>query len=298
MAEWSCSKCTYINDSDRSVCEMCQAPNAAPAVGPMPAESSSPSASTTAAASSSASTSSSSTPKPAPTPRHESSPLPAVVSSSPGLDKPLSSGKAPGKKGKGGYYHFSSTPAELAQNFKPKKIDPVEVAKVEKKKGGIIGLSAWNSSKVYLFSLFSFFYCGPLLLWLQLEGGTWEEQDLSTWAQEQMKGKLAGSVECGADSVELKVTEVTGRCSVIYSRGKAKMGFELSVKGDFEGKIGGADVSGKVELKELDDTCYQDEDDYEIDISGGSKVAQKGLLAHFMKQFAIFVAEVKKDCDS
>ena len=110
-----------------------------------------------------------------------------------------------------------------------------------------------------------------------------------------MKAKLNGSVDCGGgEAVEIQSAVVSGRCTIIYSRGKAKLGFELSVKADFQG-TGGTDAKGKVELANLDETCYQDVDDYEIEISGGSKAVKKGITAHFMLQFANFVAEVKKE---
>eukprot|EP00469_Lotharella_globosa_P007470 CAMPEP_0167784018 /NCGR_PEP_ID=MMETSP0111_2-20121227/7398_1 /TAXON_ID=91324 /ORGANISM="Lotharella globosa, Strain CCCM811" /LENGTH=194 /DNA_ID=CAMNT_0007675031 /DNA_START=85 /DNA_END=669 /DNA_ORIENTATION=+ len=179
------------------------------------------------------------------------------------------------------YYYFKSTPAHIAKNYVPKKIDPNAAmptqtarAPVEQNTG-----STWNKI------------------------GTWEEKDYSKWAQDRLKALLV-ETECPAfSSGELKIAEVTkaeGDATILFLRGKKRIGFEMHLKAKWKGKVNGKDVSGHVSIPSFDSDDWPD--DIEIDISAEktdenhreARQYMKSVKSNVMKQLEIFYNELQK----
>jgi len=144
------------------------------------------------------------------------------------------------------YYYFKSTPAHIAKNYVPQKIDPNATMPkqtprmpVENTQG-----STWNRM------------------------GTWEEKDYSKWAQDRLKALLV-EIECPKFSTgELKVTEVVkaeGDATILFLRGKKRVGFEMDLKAKWKGKISEKEVSGHICIPSLDSDDWPD--DIEISVT-------------------------------
>ncbi|CAH0488418.1 unnamed protein product [Peronospora farinosa] len=93
--------------------------------------------------------------------------------------------------------------------------------------------------------------------------GTWEERDKSEWARERLKHHLLTSFgfEDQALGLSIEVTSIVrceGDAKVVFSRGKKRCGYELSVKFAWQSSDA---VSGHVELQDFDDT---NGDDFEV----------------------------------
>lgn len=129
------------------------------------------------------------------------------------------------------YYFFKSTPAELASQYAPKKVESEEVSKSES------GASAWNKA------------------------GTWEEKDISDWAKRRLRELLKEFKLPACEKSPCKISKaskVEGHASVIYIRGKKKIGYEFQIEAEWIGETSdGDDISGKIELS---DFCDYDED--------------------------------------
>jgi activator of HSP90 ATPase len=123
------------------------------------------------------------------------------------------------------YYYFRSTPQEQAEQYKPKPVH------TQHNDGDALanGASPWNAA------------------------GTWEERDVSTWAEQRIKQLIGSyqfpSLEDGGCVKIKSVKKVEGRASVIYVRGKKKVGYEFRVEVDWEGE----NASGSIELPDLSD---------------------------------------------
>ncbi len=167
---------------------------------------------------------------------------------------------------KSSYYHFKSTPAEEAARYAPKPIDASSAAAAPKPAGG----SAWNAA------------------------GTWEEKDLTSWAHERLK-EILPTVEIPAHSdcraTINSVTKVTGDVTVIFSRGKKRPGYDLTISCDWSGEFKSAQGKGTIEIHGLDETC---DGDYEIGVFYNSESSDKeasGKLATLVKRA---VPDIKK----
>lgn len=145
------------------------------------------------------------------------------------------------EKPKSKYYHFGTTDAEEAKKYVPQKIDPEEEKKLQ---GGGAGCSAWNSN-----------------------GTTWENTDLTDWAKTAFK-KHVGACSCCVNGETIKVSLVTmeGDASVVYSRGKPRIGFDVTLKCTYKGDV----LSGELEVENLDETSWEDEE-YTLSLTGSSK---------------------------
>src|SRR4051794_32234100 len=105
------------------------------------------------------------------------------------------------QKPKSSYYLFGTTEQSQAKAYAPQKIEGDAKTNVVTP-----GISSWNSS-----------------------GTTWEDKDLTDWAKAEIKAlfaKVAG--------FEIEVTSVEGDASIVYTRGKPRIGFELTIKGTFK----------------------------------------------------------------
>merc|ERR1712146_792012 len=131
----------------------------------------------------------------------------------------------------------------------------------------------------------------------------WEEKDYSKWAQERLKVLLV-ETECPAFSAgDLKITEVTkaeGDATILFLRGKKRIGFEMNLKAKWKAKCNGKSVSGHVEIPSFDSDDWPDE--IEIDITAektdndhrAAREYMKSVKSSVMKQLEVFYNELKK----
>ena len=194
------------------------------------------------------------------------SPLPSSSSSSSPLDSDAaaagSSGGSDSDSGGGGggrgggkkssYYFFKSTPAHEAARYMPTLLSaagggnaaspspspspPPPSQSPEPAAAGAAG-SRWNAA------------------------GTWEEKDLSSWAHARMTALLAFK-GAASPSVELSCTKVSGDATLVYTRGKKRVGYDLAIQCEWRGRAAdGEEVKGGLELPSVDQTS---EDEYEM----------------------------------
>jgi hypothetical protein len=180
---------------------------------------------------------------------------------------------------KSSYYHFKSTPAEEAAKYAPKPIDPATVAQPKSANSG----STWNAA------------------------GTWEEKDLSSWAQDTLKKLLLSVVIPSHSDMKINITSVnkcTGDASIVYSRGKKRIGYDMHASIEWSGEYKAAPCKGHINVDGVEET--NDEDDYvikvtystseESDSSAAEKCATlvKKAIPDVRKQIAKFVEEIKR----
>ena len=216
----------------------------------------------------------SSSPSPSPSP---SSPIPVSPSDSIPAAAPAQpkDGSAKTKTEESSYYFFKSTDPEQAKKYAPKKLDgPIEEKAIAPKKG----LSKWNA------------------------GATWEEKDRSKWAKEHLT-HLLSSISLPPlpeGEVVFKAWTVTADASIVFTRGKARAGYEISGKTDFEGMYKGEKVKGTMKFPKIDNTDVSD-DDYEISLSlslgGGSEAGKvvKGVVKKSEREIREAVHQFEKD---
>ena len=164
------------------------------------------------------------------------------VSVDPLSDAGLKAAKTEGIKST--YYHFSSTPQAEFEKYKPKPIDPATIAAAAASSSSTDpsagSKSTWNAA------------------------GTWEERDLSSWGHKRLKELLK---EVHSSSVAITAVEkCNGDCTIVWSRGKKKIGYDLSIAADFEGEHNGVKVVGIVDIPEFADSNGYDVDEVTINI--------------------------------
>ncbi|TDH74200.1 uncharacterized protein CCR75_001175 [Bremia lactucae] len=147
-----------------------------------------------------------------------------------------------------GYHGWMKTIPKTSQDFTPARIDNNEAVAATSD-----STSVWNSA------------------------GTWEERDKSEWARERLKHHILASFsyEDEAQGLSVKATSFVkcdGEAKVVFSRGKKRCGYDLSIKFAWES---GDDVSGHVELQDFDDTCG---DEYEVFVTSNGS-GQRDLAA-------------------
>jgi len=156
---------------------------------------------------------------------------------------------------KSSYYHFSSTPAEEAERYKPQLIAdpnqmpstspppqllatgagniaaPPSAATVAAAAPQAVGGSRWNAA------------------------GTWEDKDISQWAHARFK-ELITKLEIPAVGAKITGCEkVSGDCTIIFSRGKRRHGYDIACIANFTAKLAeGATVKGTLEMPEIADS--------------------------------------------
>lgn len=204
-----------------------------------------------------------------------STPTPSTTSPAP-ID-PLSDAglKAAKTEGiKSSYYHFSSTPQAEFEKYKPKPVDPatVSTSSADTSAGS---KSTWNAA------------------------GTWEERDLSAWGQKRLKELLK---EVKTSSVAITAVEkCNGDCTIVWSRGKKKIGYDLSIAAEFEGEHNGVKAHGIVDIPEFADSNGYDVDDVTINIKmkegkdgSNNSEAQAAVKEAMKKQVKTIRAKLEK----
>jgi hypothetical protein len=207
---------------------------------------------------------------------------------------------------KSSYYHFSSTPAHEAERYKPQLITdpdsipavspppqllstsvsgdltaPPSAATVAAAAPQAIGGSRWNAA------------------------GTWEDKDISSWAHPRFK-ELIQAVE--VPSVGGKITgfdRLAGDCTIIFSRGKKKHGYDVSALANFTAKLAeGQEVKGTLEFPEIADSVADEPwqvlisiKDPTADTKASGEIvydAFKAAVPKFRAAIDAWVAELKK----
>lgn len=170
------------------------------------------------------------------------------------------------------YYFFKSTPVEEAKKYAPQK---VRKEKDESKAASATAGSVWNS------------------------GGTWEERDVSKWACERVKQLL---MECQFEKPNYricKISKVKGNASIIFTRGKRKVGYELDVHMEWEAALDDICVKGIMRFPEVVD--YEDEFEYLVEChdkehSDSHEMAIRDMhdnVRHVKAAFAKFIEELQ-----
>ncbi|OWY90973.1 hypothetical protein PHMEG_00040643 [Phytophthora megakarya] len=149
-----------------------------------------------------------------------------------------------------GYHGWMKTIPKTSQDFTPVRIDSSAAVTAPVQRSD--STSVWNSA------------------------GTWEERDKSEWARDRLKHHIltSFSVEDEAQGLSIKATSIVrcdGEAKVVFSRGKKRCGYELSVKFAWESD----DVSGHVELHDFDDTNGEE---YEVLVTANGS-SQRELAA-------------------
>lgn len=207
---------------------------------------------------------------------------------------------------KSSYYHFSSTPAHEAERYKPQLITdpnnmpavsptpqllstgvagdltaPPSAATVAAAAPQAIGGSRWNAA------------------------GTWEDKDISSWAHPRFKEVLK---EVTVPSVSGKITgweKVTGDCTIIFSRGKKRHGYDIAAIANFTAKVGdGKEIKGQIEFPEIADSVADEPWQVLISIKDPTSETKahgevvydafKATAAQFRKAIDAWVAELKQ----
>lgn len=173
------------------------------------------------------------------------------------------------EKPKSKYYHFGTTDKEQAKNYVPQRIDPVVVDGSSKP----TGVSSWN------------------------HGTTWEDKNMIGWAKKVMQALLEDEpMQVTGSSVQMSKTSVEGDASIVYSRGKPRIGFELKIKCTFKGDINGVDVEGEVEITELDEVNWEDSE-YDLTVLSCSNelksILSATIKAPIQSRIEKFVTEFK-----
>jgi len=136
--------------------------------------------------------------------------------------------KDPNSKLGSNYYFFKSTPKEEQHKYAPQPITtPSPSPPPDLARQG----SAWNAA------------------------GTWEDRDMSSWAHERLKSLFGDFELVLGDDCKARITTVSkvdGDASIVYTRGKRKIGYELSFTADFSGEHKETAVSGTIECPSID----------------------------------------------
>jgi len=106
--------------------------------------------------------------------------------------------------------------------------------------------------------------------------------------------------EASEADIMMDLTDISGDASVVYARGKPRIGFDLVLKGTVTGEYCNKEVNAKFEITEMDENAFRDSD-YEFEITSVPSVIKKKLLkacrpaAH--KAFETFVEEMQKESE-
>ena len=140
------------------------------------------------------------------------------------------------------YFHneLSKEAAELIGDIAPKKLEVTTTAATSSSAAVLAapGASAWN------------------------QAGTWEERDVTSWAQDSLQNKLLAATYTlpeysPAPSATVRVTKATatGHASVAVARGKKRYIYEWLVKLDWEFQHGDKIAKGHMAFPDVDGTC-------------------------------------------
>mmetsp|Transcript_8659 Transcript_8659/g.17576 ORF Transcript_8659/g.17576 Transcript_8659/m.17576 type:complete len:328 (-) Transcript_8659:32-1015(-) len=131
----------------------------------------------------------------------------------------------------------------LIGDIAPKRIDSAADAATPAALKNEKGVSSWNSA------------------------GTWEEKDMSKWADESMKAKLEGT-EYNGGGVTVKTTKIEleeASASVATVRGKRRFLYEFVIVMHWEAEVEGTDGTAKGELR-FNDVAPDCDGEFEADI--------------------------------
>jgi len=168
------------------------------------------------------------------------------------------------------YYHFKSTPKELAHMYNAKKVDDPEKARWKT----AFGASAWNP------------------------GNTYESRDYSKFCRGELKTLLVKHLQFG-DDLTIENLKTSGDYTIVSSRGKIKYVHDLKFSFTFEmfdddnKKIS----SGELKVKDIfpDDEC----DDWEYTWENKKKENRSEFNKAkkiFEKKFPEICNEISKLC--
>jgi len=170
------------------------------------------------------------------------------------------------------YYFFKSTPKEEAVKYQPQKIDKPAEAKLTNSAtvSGVSSQSAWNK-----------------------DAGTWEDTDMTTWVHERVKTLFLSAGPSLCDTTQLTVidTTVSGEASILFTRGKKRIGFELNISVKFTADDG---IEGTIDMPSVDETSV---DDFGIEVKCDHEETRRGIESSFStirELFDGFVAEFRK----
>eukprot|EP00030_Apusomonadida_sp_AF-17_P004064 a464_588.p2 GENE.a464_588~~a464_588.p2 ORF type:complete len:222 (-),score=49.53 a464_588:36-626(-) len=95
--------------------------------------------------------------------------------------------------------------------------------------------------------------------------GTWEERSIGSWAKDSLRERLLGrtlSVAPLTSFVVTKVCKVDGQASVLFTRGKKRVGFNFDVELEWEGEYPDhGKVMGVINLADVSESSYDLADD-------------------------------------
>uniref|UniRef100_A0A0A9XVP9 Activator of Hsp90 ATPase AHSA1-like N-terminal domain-containing protein n=1 Tax=Lygus hesperus TaxID=30085 RepID=A0A0A9XVP9_LYGHE len=181
-------------------------------------------------------------------------------------------------KTKSKYYHFQSTPAHLAEQYKPKPVSAEEAKKLAQVPTK--GVSVWNAA------------------------GTWEELSVNDFALDRMKTLYTNTVvDETVDDKHVKISiksckSVKGEASIVFIRGKRKCSFDMKVELEWEGTVNDDSVEGTVMLPDIDMTNV---DGFDIVVKStksdtmhdvAKKLLRQRLPAIFYERTGEFVQEL------
>eukprot|EP01137_Pigoraptor_chileana_P021397 Opistho-2@85032 len=128
--------------------------------------------------------------------------------------------------------------------------------------------------------------------------GTWEERDVSKWAQSRLKELLAGtSFDCGegVSGVISETTKVSGEAVITFPRGKKRIGYELDVSMKYTVTHSGGSHSGKIDIPYLCDDVDDGEFEFKVTCSsdGFRQKVHKAAVPAIKTRIEVFVEELK-----
>lgn len=160
---------------------------------------------------------------------------------------------------KSSYYHFSSTPAHEAERYKPQLITDPNNLPSTSPVPTLLSTGADASSLTAPPSASTVAMGAPQAIggsrWNA--AGTWEDKDVSQWAHAHFK-TVMGAIEVPAVSGKVTgVERIAGDCTIIFSRGKKRHGYDINALVNFTARASsaGAEIKGTIEFPEIADTC-------------------------------------------
>eukprot|EP01156_Anaeramoeba_ignava_P012089 Anaeramoba_ignava/a487281_16.p1 GENE.a487281_16~~a487281_16.p1 ORF type:complete len:143 (+),score=51.69 a487281_16:27-455(+) len=91
----------------------------------------------------------------------------------------------------------------------------------------------------------------------------WEEKDYSKWACEKLdKDVLNLEMEVENGKISISSSKTKGDACINIRKGKRICSYDLKMEIDWKGKVGDIDISGKINISDVDDST--DTDDYVI----------------------------------
>lgn len=209
---------------------------------------------------------------------------------------------------KSSYYHFASTPAHEAERYKPQLITDPNNLPATSPPPVLLSTGASPSSLTAPPSASTVAAAAPQAIggsrWNA--AGTWEDSDISVWAHGHFKN-LISAVE--VPSVQGKITgieRINGDCTIIFSRGKKKHGYDISCLANFTARVSaaGSEIKGTLEFPEIADSVADEpwqilvaiKDPTADNKAQGEEVydAFKKALPNFRKAIDAWVADLKK----